>query len=185
MSYHNIINETKPEMDKVISFLDRELAKIRTGTASAALIEDITADCFGQKLPLKQLAAISVPEPRQIIIQPWDESYIPGIEKALERESIGTSPVVDKNIIRLNLPPVSEEYRKNLAKILSDKKENARQTIRHWRNEAWKNIQEAFDAGEVTEDDKYKGKDKLQELVDGYNEKIEEKVSKKEKEIGL
>ena len=185
MSYQEMIDKIKPEMDKIIDFLDRELSKIRTGTASSSLIEDISVDCFGQKMPLKQLAAISVPEPRQIFIQPWDESYIPDIEKALERESIGASPVVDRKNIRLSMPPVSEEYRKSLAKVLADKKENARQTVRRWRDEAWKEIQEAFRKGDITEDDKFKGKDKLQELVDDYNEKIEDKVSKKEKEIGL
>jgi ribosome recycling factor len=83
------------------------------------------------------------------------------------------------------MPPMSEEYRKNLAKVISDKKENARQTVRRWRDEAWKDIQDSEKKGEITEDDKFKGKDKLQELVDEYNEKIENKVNKKEKEIGL
>jgi ribosome recycling factor len=185
MSYQESIEKIKPEMDKIIDFLDRELSKIRTGTASSSLVEDVVVDCFGQDLPLKQLAAISTPEPRQILIQPWDDSYIPGIEKALERESIGVSPIVDGKIIRLSMPPMSEEYRKNLAKVISDKKENARQTVRRWRDEAWKDIQDSEKKGEITEDDKFKGKDKLQELVDEYNEKIENKVNKKEKEIGL
>lgn len=185
MDYKEIIDKIKPELDKVIDFLDRELAKIRTSGASISLIEDVMVDCFGQKMPLKQLAAISLPGPRQILIQPWDDSYIESIQKALEKASLGVSPIVDKNLIRLSLPPLSEEYRQNLVKILSEKKENARKTIRHWREEAWKEIQERFKAGEISEDNKYKGKDKLQELIDEYNEKVEEKVEKKNKEIEL
>lgn len=183
MDHKEIIDKIKPELDKVVDFLDRELAKVRTSGASVSLIEDISVDCFGQKMALKQLAAISLPEPRQILIQPWDDSYIESIQKALERASLGVSPVVDKNLIRLSLPPLSEEYRQKLSKIISEKKENARQTIKHWREEAWKEIQDRFKAGEISEDNKYKGKDKLQELVDEYNKKVEEKVEKKEKEI--
>lgn len=185
MNYKEIIDKIKPELDKVIDFLERELAKIRTSGASVSLIEDIPVDCFGQKMALKQLAAISLPGPRQILIQPWDDSYIESIQKALEKASLGMSPVVDKNLIRLSLPPLSDEYRQNLIKILSEKKENARQTIKHWREEAWKEIQERFKTGELSEDNKYKGKDKLQELIDEYNEKVEEKVEKKKKEIEL
>jgi len=183
--YKEIIDKIKLELDKVIDFLERELAKIRTSGASISLIEDVTVDCFGQKMPLKQLAAISLPEPRQILIQPWDSSYIESIQKAIERANLGISPVVDKDLIRLTLPPLSEEYRQNLIRILSEKKENARKTIRHWREEIWKEIQEKARAGEISEDDKYKGKDKLQELIDEYNEKIEEKIEKKRREIEL
>ena len=183
MSYQEIIDKIKPELEKVITFLDRELSKIRLSGASISLIEDIEVDCFGQKMPLKQLGAISLPEPRQILIQPWDKSYIESIEKALNRASIGISPVVDKEVVRINLPPLNEESRNNLVKVISEKKENARQTVRHWREEAWKEIQDRFKEGEISEDDKYKGKDKLQELIDQYNKKIDEKADKKKKEV--
>ena len=183
MEYKEIIDKIKPELDKVIDFLDRELAKVRTGGASISLIEDVMVDCFGQKMPLKQLAAISLPEPRQILVQPWDDSYIESIERALEKANVGANPIVDKNLIRLSLPPLSEEFRQQLIKVIAEKKENARQTIRHWREEAWKNIQDGFKAGEISEDNKYKGKDKLQELIDEYNEKVEERTEKKKKEV--
>jgi len=183
MEYQETIDKIKPEMEKVVGFLERELGKIRTSGASVSLIEDIIVDCFGQKMPLKQLSAISIPEPRQIIIQPWDDSYIESIQKAIENAGLGVNPVADKKIIRISLPPLSEEYRQSLIKILSEKKENARKTVRHWREEAWKELQEKFRAGEISEDNKYKGKDKLQELVDKYNEKIEERVEKKKKEV--
>jgi len=181
--YKEIIDKIKPELEKVISFLDRELSKIRTTGASISLIEDIEVECFGQKMPLKQLATISVPEPRLIVIQAWDDSYIESIQKAIEKANIGVTPIVDKKIIRLSLPPLTEEYRQNLVKLLSEKRENARKTIRHWREEAWKEIQEKFRAGEISEDAKYKGKEELQKLIDQYNEKVDERIEKKKKEI--
>ena len=183
MEYKEIINKIKPELEKVITFLEKEMAKIRTGRANPSLVEDIVVECFGQKFPLKQLAAISSPEPKQIVIQPWDKSYIESIEKALSQSSLGTSPVVDKDLIRVSLPPLTEEYRKNLSRILSEKQEETRKTVRRWREEAWDEIQERFKEGEIREDDKFRAKDNLQELVDEYNKKIEEIGERKKKEV--
>lgn len=183
MEHKEIIEKIKPEMEKTISFLEKEFAKIRTGRASISLVEDIIVDCFGQKFPLKQLAAISSPEPKQIVIQPWDKSYIESIEKAISKSSLGTSPVVDKDILRINLPPLSDDYRKTLVRILSEKQEEARKTIRHWRGEAWEEVQEKTKTGEIREDDKFRAKDELQKLVDEYNKKIEEMGERKKKEI--
>ena len=181
--HKEILNRIKPEMDKVVNFLDRELAKFRTGRASPSLVEDVVVECFGQKFPLKQLSAISIPETRQILIQPWDRSYIEGIVKALSETGTGANPVVDKEAVRINLPPLSEDYRKSLLHLVSEKQEEARRTIRKWREEAWDEIQERFREGKIREDDKFRAKDELQELVDGYNEKIEKMGEKKEKEI--
>ena len=182
-SHKEIIENIKPELDKVIAFLDRELQKIRTGRASPSLVEDVVVECFGQTFPLKQLAAISTPEPRQILIQPWDKSYIEGIVKALEKTGVGANPIVDKEVIRLSLPPLSEEYRKDLMRLISEKQEQARQTIRRWREAAWDEIQEKYREGEIREDDKFRAKDELQDLVDEYNEKIEKIGERKKKEI--
>ena len=119
MNHKEIIQKIKPELDKVISFLEKEVAKIRTGRANPSLVEDIVVDCFGQKFPLKQLAAISSPEPRTIVIQPWDRSYIESIEKAISGSVMAFSPVVDKEVIRISIPPLSEEYRKSFSRLLS------------------------------------------------------------------
>lgn len=183
MDYKEIIKKIRPELEKVVQFLEGELAKIRTNRAAPSLVEDIQVECFGQKFPLKQLGAISSSGPRQISIQPWDKSYVESIEKALEKSAIGASPVVDKDIIRLNFPPLTEEFRKDLARLLSEKKEQAGKTIRRWREEAWKEIQDKTREGEIREDDKFRAKDELQELVDEYNEKSEALVEKKKKEI--
>ena len=182
-SHKEIIDKIRPELDKVIGFLDRELAKIRTGKATPSLVEDIEVECFGQKFLLKQLAAISILEPRQILIQPWDKSYLEPIEKAVQQSAIGTSPIADKDLIRLSLPPLSEEYRKNLLKILSEKMEEAKKTIRHWREEAWDKIQEEVKEGKIREDDKFRAKDSLQDLIDEYNQKTEEIGERKKKEL--
>ncbi len=183
IDYKDVIKRIRPELDKVMVFLEKELAKVRTGRASASLVEDIVVDCFGSKLPLKQLAAISSPEPKQIVIQPWDKSYVESIEKAVSNSSLGISPIVDKDVIRLSLPPMSDEYRKSLLRMLSEKQEEARKTIRHWRGEAWEEIQEKTKQGEIREDDKFRAKDELQELVDEYSKKIDKLGESKKKEI--
>ena len=163
--------------------MEGELAKIRTSRASPSLVEDVIVDCFGQKFPLKQLAAISTPEIKQILIQPWDKSYIKGIVSALEKTGVGANPVVDKDTIRIVLPPLTEEYRKNLLRLLSEKQEETRKTIRRWREQAWKEIQEGFKESKIREDDKFRAKDELQDLIDEYNKKIETLGEKKKREI--
>jgi len=170
-------------MDKVLSFLDRELAKIRTGRVSTSLVEDLIVDCYGEKLPLKQMTSISVSGPRTIFIQPWDKSIILNIEKAILSSDLGINPVVEGDSIKLLLPPPSEEYRKNLFRVLNEKLEMARTAIRHWREEGWRQIQDGFRQGKIREDDKFRAKDELQELIDEYNKKIEEKGEQKKKEI--
>ncbi len=181
--YKKIIEKIKPELEKAIEYLKKEMSKIRTGRASPSLVEDIIVDCFEQKFPLKQLGAISAPDPRTIIIQPWDKSYLEPIEKAVSSSSLGFSAIVDKDIIRINIPPLNEEYRKNLLKIISEKKEDVHQTIRHFREKAWQEIQDAFKEKLIREDDKFRAKDELQDLIDEYNEKIVQITEKKKEEI--
>jgi ribosome recycling factor len=181
--HKEIINKIKPEFEKVTHFLEGELAKIRTSRATPSLVEDIVVDCFGQKLPLKQLAAISTPETKQILIQPWDKSYLEGIVAALEKSGLGASPIVDKDAVRIKLPPLTEDYRKELLRHLSEKQEQARQTLRRWREEAWRQVQDGFRDGKIREDDKFRAKDELQELVEEYNKKIDDLGEKKKREI--
>ena len=183
MDYKEIIKRIRPEMEKVVGFLEREITKIRTGRASVSLVEDIAVECFGQKFSLKQLAAISFPGPKQILIQPWDKSYIEPIEKAISQSSLGASAVVDKELIRISLLPLSEDYRKSLLRVLVEKQEEAKKTIRHWRGEAWEEIQEGTKQGKIREDDKFRAKDELQKLVDEFHEKIDKIGERKKKEI--
>ena len=134
-------------------------------------------------LPIKQLGAISLFSPRQIIIQPWDRSYIESIERALVRESLGFSPIVEGANIIINLPPMSEELRKEMIKAVAQIEDSAKRTIRKFRDEAWSEIQEKTRQGAIREDDKFRAKDKLQELVDKYNKKVDELVERKKKEL--
>jgi len=181
--YKEIIDKVKPEIEKVMSFLEKEVAHIRTSRVSPVLVEDILVDFSGSKSPLKQLGAIFCPKAREIIIQPWDKSYIEPMVAAISQSKVGVSPVVDKDIIRLSFPPLSEEYRQDLLRGLAVKTEEARRTIRHWRETVWREVQDKFRAGEIREDDKFRAKDELQDLIDEYNKKIEELGERKKKEI--
>jgi len=181
--YKEIINRSRPDFEKALKFFEGELAKIRTSRASPALVEDIEVNVFGSKFALKQLGAISSPQTNQIVIQPWDISYIEPIEKAISQSGLGMSAVVDKNVIRLNLPQLTEEYRQALSKILNEKAEQTRQTIRRLREDAWNKIQTAQKEKQISEDDKFRGKDELQKVVDEYNEKIKNFIEKKKSDI--
>lgn len=183
MTYKEVINKIKPDLEKTIEYFKNELAKIRTGRASPALVEDVEVDYYGTKLPLKQLASITAPEPREIIIQPWDKGSVMAIKNSILGANLGMAPVVDGEIIRLSIPQLTEETRRELAKILRTKIEEARVSIRRKREETWNEIQDLFQAGEIREDDKFRGKDELQKIIDEYNGKIEEMGKRKEGEI--
>jgi ribosome recycling factor len=182
-TYKEFVDKAKPEFEKAFKFLEGELAKIRTSRASPALVEDLEVDYLGQKYVLKQLAAISSPQSNQLVIQPWDTSYIEPMQKAITQSGLGMSSSVDKNIIRLSLPTLTEEYRKTLAKLLSEKAEQAKETMRRARDDAWGKIQTAQREKKLSEDDKFRGKDELQKLIDDYAKKIKDLLSKKEQEI--
>ena len=177
-----ILNKFKSEFEKAVGHFKSELNNIQTGRATPSLVEEIDVEAYDGKMKLKELAAISTPESRQILIQPWDKSIISKIEKAIIN-STSFSPVVDESILRINIPALNEEMRKGLVKKVKEKMEEARISVRRHREEAWKDIQDSEKKKEINEDDKFRGKDKLQEMVDGYNEKIEEMAEKKEKEI--
>lgn len=183
MQYKEFVDKVKPELEKAFKFLEGELAKVRTSRATPSLVEDISVNYLGQMYTIKQLAAISCPEPNKILIQPWDPSYIEPIEKAIGQSGLGMSSAVDKNAIRLTLPLLTEEYRKNLVKLLGQKAEEVRQTMRRAREDAWSKIQHAQKEKKLTEDDKFRGKDALQDLIDEYHKKIDEAVNRKTKEL--
>lgn len=181
--YKKIIEDIEPELKKVVDFFQGETKKIRSGKANPSLVEDVMVEAFGVKTPLKQLAAISCPEARQILIQPWSKEYLEPIERALSKEDLGSSPTVDGQIVRINLPSLSTEFREKLLTQIARKTEEAHQTIRRWRDEAWKEIQEKTREGEISEDDKFRGKEDLQKVVDDFSAQVEEVRQRKEKEI--
>lgn len=181
--YKDFISNVKPEFEKAVKFFEGEMTKIRTSRVSPSLIEDIEIDYMGNRFSVKQLAAISAPQTNQLIIQPWDSSYIEAIEKAIARSGLGMSSTVDKSVIRLTLPMLTEEHRKNMAKILNEKAEHAREALRRWRDDAWGKIQQAQREKKISEDDKFRGKEDLQKLIDEYGKKIKGMTEKKEKEL--
>ncbi len=177
------ITRIKPNLDKTIDYLKQELASLQTGRATPNLLENLGVECYNQKMLLNQLATIQMPEPRLIIIRPWDKSIIQDIERAISKSKLGLNPMVSEDFIRLNVPPLSEERREEIVKILQEKVEECRISIRRHREDVWKEIQTMEQNKEISEDDKFKAKDELQKLIDEYNKKIEEIGDKKKEEI--
>lgn len=183
MTFQEIIDNAKPEIEQAVANFKSEILKLRTNRLSPALVEDIEAECFGSALPLKQLGAISSVGPRELSLQLWDRSYVEGVVKALEQEGLGLSVRIDDNTVYLTSPALTEDSRKNLILVLNKKKEETFQILRHLRDKAWKKLQDKCQTGEVREDDKFRGRDKLDDLVREVREKIENLSQNKEKEI--
>ena len=166
-----------------MGFYKNDIATISTGRATSALVEDIVVDAYGQRMHIKELATITSPEPRSLVIQPWDKGVVEAISGAIRKSEIGLNPVVDGLIIRLNIPSLTEERRREFIKLLKHKTEEARVKIRRIREEIWNKVQAMEHAHEINEDDKFKAKDDLQKLTDDYNKKIEDLEKKKEQEL--
>ena len=181
--YKQIIEDHKIYLDETIENLNREFAKLRTGRANPNLVENIPVIYYGSSTPLNQVANISIPEARQIVIQPWDKGALNDIEKAIVEANIGLNPSKNGDILRITLPPMTEENRRDLVKVLNKIAEEGRVRIRTTREDIWKTIQEAEKNGLMPEDDKFTGKEALQEVVDEYNNKIE--VLRKQKEVEI
>jgi ribosome recycling factor len=169
--------------ENAVEHFANEAAKIRTGRANPGLVENIMVDYYGVKTPLKQIASVNIPEARQILIQPWEKGMLVFIEAALRESDLGVNPGNDGQSIRITLPSLTEERRKDFVKTLNHRAEDGRIVIRTIREEIWKEIQELERAGIIAEDDKFHGKDELQKIVDEYNHKLEAIREKKEKEI--
>ena len=172
-----VLEHTEERMRAAIAHLEKELLHIRAGKASPAMLDG------GSLTPLSKIANISTPDARTVAIQPWEKSVIPAIEKAILNANLGFNPSNNGEIIRINVPVLTEERRKDLVKVLGAKVEEGRISIRNIREDAWKEIQEMEKEGQISEDEKFRAKDKLQAVVDEYNKKIEEIREKKEKEI--
>jgi len=183
MEQKEIVDKTKTELDKLEEYFSSQLKEIRSGRLAVSLVEDIKVDCFGSILPLKQLGAVSAVSQKEILIQLWDKSYVEGAVKAIEHRKIGLGIKVEGANIYLSASPLTEESKKTLIRALNEKKEEVFQGIRRLRDNAWREIQDAFQKKEISEDDKYKAKDKLEDLIKERRSKIEEMVENKEKEI--
>lgn len=173
----------KQNLDKILERLKNEAASLRTGRATPALVEDIEVDCYGSKTPLKAIASISVPEPRQILISPWDKNAIQPIERAIKSSSLGLNPISDKDIIRLAMPALTEERRKELVKLLGRYLEEAKISVRREREEVLKEVEKQEKEKKISEDEKFRKKQEIQKIIDEMNKKIEDLGATKEKEI--
>ena len=175
----DILKETEKDMRKSVQHFKSEIAGIRTGRASTALVEELKVDYYGSKVPLKQLGTISVPEPSQITIQVWDANAIPAIEKVI-REELNLNPNTQGNLIRINLPPLTEERRKEIARMLHKLAEEARVAVRNLRRDAKEMIEELEG---ISEDEKKRALERLQKITDRHIEEINQILEAKEEEI--
>ncbi|MBW2065727.1 MAG: ribosome recycling factor [Deltaproteobacteria bacterium] len=178
-----IISECRQKMDKTIEAFKKELAKIRTGRASPALLDGIRVSCYDTQMPLDQVASISVPESRLITIKPWDQSIIGEIEKSILKSELGLTPMNDGKIIRIPIPPLTEERRKELARLAKKMGEEGKISIRNHRREANELLKELKNEKEISEDEMYKGQEEVQKVTDEYIKKIDAVTAEKEKEI--
>ena len=176
-------NEFSSKLEKIITELKGEVVLLRTGRASSALIEDLEVDYFGTKTPLKAVAVISSPSPRELTIQPWDKNAIQPIERAIQSSSLGLNPVTDREMIRLTIPALTEDRRRELTKLLGRMLEDARIKVRKDREDALREVDRREKSKEISEDEKFRHKNEIQKYVNETNKKIEEIGMVKEKEI--
>lgn len=178
-----MLMELKQKLEKIIAHLHTVLSEIRTGRATPALVENISVESYGTLAPLKSVASISIPEARQILIKPWDTSMLPALQKAIQASHIGLNPIVDRDSIRLSIPPLTEERRRELVKIMKQRLEEARIAVRKTREEEMKSIDRREKEGEISESEKSRLRDTAQKTIDEYNKKIDSMGQEKEKEI--
>jgi len=179
----NLIKGFNEKMDKTISVLKEDLNTVRAGRANPAILDKITADYYGAQTPLKSLANISVPDPRTLMISPFDSSSIGNIEKAINEAQLGINPTNDGKVIRLVIPHLTEERRKELTKTTKKMGEAAKVAIRNLRRDVNDHAKKLEKDGEITEDQLKKGLDKIQKNTDDYVKKIDDMITKKDKEI--
>jgi ribosome recycling factor len=183
MSIDDILLETEEKMMKTEQVVQHEFAGVRTGKASPALVENIMVEAYGSQMRIRELAGITTPEPRMILIQPWDVNTLHPIEKAIQKTSLGLNPSIDKKFIRLILPELSEERRIEFTKVVHKMTEDGRVAIRHVRRDAIEHLKKAAKDGKVTEDELKVAEKEVQHLTDQYIAKIDEHLAHKEKEI--
>lgn len=175
--------ESRERMQKSIESLKHDLKRVRTGRASLSLLDGIKADYYGTPTPLAQMASLQVPESRMIVIQPWDVSAIKEIEKAIQKSDLGLTPSNDGKMIRITIPPLTEQRRKELVKIVNKTCEDFKVAIRNIRRDANELIKGFKKDGEISEDDAFKAQDQVQKITDEYIKKVDEIYKEKEKEI--
>jgi ribosome recycling factor len=177
------MHDMKRQMQEVLDHVKTEFGAVRTGRASASLVDLLPVQYYGTTMPLKQLASIAIPEPTIILIQPWDPQSINDIELAIRNSSLGLSPVNEGTQLRIVLPPLTEERRNELVKTVHQKAEAGKVALRNIRKEVWDLVQKQVKSGELTEDDRYSYEEDLNKTIEQFNREIEGLVAEKEKEL--
>jgi ribosome recycling factor len=180
---HPALSQAEERMKKSISSLKESFAALRTGRASASLFDRLRVDCYGDKSPINQVANISIPEARLVVIQPWDKGLIGEIEKAIRSSELSLNPSNDGKVIRIQIPPLTEERRRELAKLAKSQSEQSRVAVRNIRRDGNDELKKLLKDGKITEDEEKHSGEELQKLTDSYIGKINEVLAEKEKEI--
>ena len=178
-----IYTETREHMQRCVENLQKQLASIRTGKATPALLDGIQVEAYGTKMPLNQVATLAAPEPRLLTLQPFDATQIANIEKAIQASNLGITPTNDGNIIRLPIPPLTEERRKDFVKMAKEKGEEAKVAVRGARRDANDKLKKAQGSSDITEDDLHRGQAEVQKMTDATVGDIDKILEAKEKEI--
>ncbi|MFA6142625.1 MAG: ribosome recycling factor [Candidatus Omnitrophota bacterium] len=178
-----IMHDAETKMKKTVEATHREFSSIRTGRASTALVDGIKVDYYGASTPLKQLAAVSTPDARLVVIQPWDKASLGDIERAILKSEIGIAPTNDGKVIRLSMPPLTQERRAELDKVIKKIAEDGRVSLRTARHTSVEIVRKSEKDKVITEDEKFKGQDDIQKLTDKYIKEIDDLLAGKEKEI--
>lgn len=179
----SIYSETREKMAKTVTALENELKKVRTGRASLSLLDGIRADYYGTQTPINQMASLSVPESRLITIQPWDVTAIKEIEKAILKSDLGLTPANDGKLIRISIPPLTEERRKEIVKLVHKMCEEKKIALRNIRRDANDMLKVMKKDGDISEDDSFKAQDQVQKITDDHIRRIDDTFKTKEKEI--
>jgi len=183
MSERDVIKETRPRMDTVIEDFRRKLATIRTGRAAVSLLDTVLVDYYGTMTPLNQMASVHAPEPQMLTVQPWDQSQLGAVEKAIRGADLGLNPSNDGKLVRIPIPPLTEERRKQLAKQVHDIAEDHRTAVRNVRRDANERLKKMLKDKQISEDAERDGLDEIQKLTNQYISKIDDLTKTKEQEI--
>jgi ribosome recycling factor len=173
----------REHMDKALEAMRREFSGVRTGKASPSLLDSVRVEAYGSKMPLNQVANVNAPEPRMLIVQPWDKTLVPVIEKAIRTAELGLNPATDGAIIRVPIPALNEERRKEMVRMLHKLAEEGRIAVRHARQEANKALKQQQSNSEISEDEAHREMDVVQKLTDEYISKIDQLLKAKEEEV--
>lgn len=177
------VNEARSQMEKAVEAMRREFTSVRTGKATPALLDTIRVEAYGSKMPIQQVATVTAPEPRLLLVQPWDKGLLATIERAIQTSDLGLNPANDGNIIRVPIPQLTEERRKDMVKLLHKLAEEGRVAIRHARQEANKDLKKKQGSHEVSEDEAHRQMDLVQKLTDEYIGKIDQLLKSKEHDV--